>query len=216
MKMFILAASFALIAASVPAAATVTFVPTSVLVGAVYSTNTNDAYFTSRGVVFTPTSNFALTSVGIYQDLTNVTLNFTVELATNPSGTTGPGTILRSGSVVANTTGLQFIDFAFASLNLAAGSYYNVNFSFTGNSNQNFFYTQFNAQSFFDQSYAQAGFAGIDGTQAHDTTNFVLPAIRLNGSAAAVVPEPASWALMILGFGLVGVAARRRSATVAA
>ena len=30
------------------------------------------------------------------------------------------------------------------------------------------------------------------------------------------VPEPASWALMIIGFGMVGVAARRRVATVAA
>lgn len=30
-----------------------------------------------------------------------------------------------------------------------------------------------------------------------------------------VVPEPATWAMMILGFGLVGVAARRRQATLA-
>lgn len=30
------------------------------------------------------------------------------------------------------------------------------------------------------------------------------------------VPEPATWALMIIGFGLVGVASRRRTATVAA
>ncbi len=33
---------------------------------------------------------------------------------------------------------------------------------------------------------------------------------------AAVVPEPASWAMMVAGFGLVGFAARRRSAAVAA
>lgn len=33
--------------------------------------------------------------------------------------------------------------------------------------------------------------------------------------AAAVVPEPASWALMIAGFGLVGAAMRRRSVRVA-
>jgi hypothetical protein len=36
-------------------------------------------------------------------------------------------------------------------------------------------------------------------------------------SLVAGVPEPASWALMIVGFGLVGVTARRHSrATVAA
>ena len=33
---------------------------------------------------------------------------------------------------------------------------------------------------------------------------------------AAVVPEPASWALMVAGFGLVGFAARRRSAAAVA
>ena len=35
------------------------------------------------------------------------------------------------------------------------------------------------------------------------------------GDLAAVVPEPASWALMIAGFGLAGAAARRRRVTVA-
>ncbi|MGI4880492.1 MAG: FxDxF family PEP-CTERM protein [Janthinobacterium lividum] len=34
--------------------------------------------------------------------------------------------------------------------------------------------------------------------------------------ALAAVPEPASWALMVAGFGLVGFAARRRTTTVAA
>lgn len=33
--------------------------------------------------------------------------------------------------------------------------------------------------------------------------------------ASAAVPEPASWALMIVGFGLVGAAARRRTAVTA-
>ena len=32
----------------------------------------------------------------------------------------------------------------------------------------------------------------------------------------SVIPEPATWALMILGFGLVGIAARRRKASVPA
>jgi hypothetical protein len=32
----------------------------------------------------------------------------------------------------------------------------------------------------------------------------------------SVIPEPATWALMIVGFGMVGVAARRRKAAVAA
>jgi PEP-CTERM motif len=47
--------------------------------------------------------------------------------------------------------------------------------------------------------------------------------ITNNGSLAmftleyeSVIPEPATWALMIVGFGMVGVAARRRKAAVAA
>ncbi len=36
------------------------------------------------------------------------------------------------------------------------------------------------------------------------------------GTAGAVVPEPASWALMISGFGLIGAAARRRTRTTVA
>lgn len=34
--------------------------------------------------------------------------------------------------------------------------------------------------------------------------------LDVNGTVASVVPEPASWALMIIGFGLVGVQQRRR------
>lgn len=39
---------------------------------------------------------------------------------------------------------------------------------------------------------------------------------ELDNIAVANVPEPAAWALMIAGFGLVGAAARRRSTAVAA
>ena len=39
--------------------------------------------------------------------------------------------------------------------------------------------------------------------------------VTVTEAAAAVVPEPASWALMILGFGLAGAALRRKSAATA-
>ncbi len=40
--------------------------------------------------------------------------------------------------------------------------------------------------------------------------------LRVELSGTDSVPEPASWALMIVGFGMVGVAARRRKAALAA
>lgn len=45
------------------------------------------------------------------------------------------------------------------------------------------------------------------GTDSADNIGPLLSNVRLD---VAAVPEPASWALMIAGFGLVGVAARRR------
>lgn len=42
------------------------------------------------------------------------------------------------------------------------------------------------------------------------------PFALLDGVSVTAVPEPATWALLIAGFGLVGVAARRRSRAVAA
>ena len=42
-----------------------------------------------------------------------------------------------------------------------------------------------------------------------------LDNVRITAQVGAVVPEPASWALMIAGFGLLGGRVRRRSAKVA-
>lgn len=59
---------------------------------------------------------------------------------------------------------------------------------------------------------ARAAFlAGLDGGLTYfniHTTQFTGGEIR--GQFAAFVPEPASWALMIAGFGLAGAAARTR------
>lgn len=211
MNMMKLVATAMLCAASVPAMAAVEFVPPSDTVGQVWSTNGNDGYSTSRGVVFVATSNFNLTSVGLYHDITNVSLSYTLSTAPSTSGFVGGGTLLRSGTQIATTTGLEFVDFNVAPLTLQAGSAYYLAFGHFGAANQNFFYDQSGAEP-----YAQAGFSNIDGTQANHTGNFVIARIRLNGSAG--VPEPAAWAMMLAGFGLVGGAMRapRRSAATAA
>ena len=41
-------------------------------------------------------------------------------------------------------------------------------------------------------------------------------AFEIDNVSATAVPEPAAWALLLVGFGMVGVAARRRSNAVAA
>ncbi|MBV8973344.1 MAG: PEPxxWA-CTERM sorting domain-containing protein [Sphingomonadaceae bacterium] len=42
------------------------------------------------------------------------------------------------------------------------------------------------------------------------------PYVFLDGVSAAAVPEPAAWAMLVAGFGLIGVMARRRTGLVAA
>lgn len=49
---------------------------------------------------------------------------------------------------------------------------------------------------------------GYDGNYQYDSTG-------VNFSVSGPVPEPASWALMIVGFGLVGAAMRRRTLAAA-
>jgi len=56
------------------------------------------------------------------------------------------------------------------------------------------------------QSYTIA----FNGIANGDTTSFI------DDVALAVVPEPATWAMLLAGFGLVGFAMRRRSATIVA
>ncbi len=60
-----------------------------------------------------------------------------------------------------------------------------------------------------------AGFSSVTftGTARSDGVDFDR---LLYKSSGGMVPEPATWAMLITGFGLVGFAARRRSATLAA
>ncbi len=86
------------------------------------------------------------------------------------------------GTTRSRPSGLQFITFNFAPLELTAGHFYQVRFLFAGNSNQNFFYNNNNV------AFSQPGFAQIDGTEADDTSNAVMPSIQLGTPSAAPGP----------------------------
>ena len=75
--------------------------------------------------------------------------------------------------------------------------------------------------SFLASSGGTAALAGarlltaLDADQVYfNFHNSAFPGGEIRGNLSAV-PEPASWALMVVGFGLVGGAVRRRSATFA-
>jgi hypothetical protein len=62
-------------------------------------------------------------------------------------------------------------------------------------------------------SFTSSGISYVEIQQPSNGWMFAVDNIQFNGGA---VPEPASWAMMIAGFGLVGAAMRRRATAVAA
>ena len=66
-----------------------------------------------------------------------------------------------------------------------------------------------------DEAFDVVRFVG--GTQAANGSSetYTLDNLRFGALTAGAVPEPATWAMMIAGFGLVGGAMRRRSTKIA-
>lgn len=137
-------------------------------------------------------------------------------------GLTGfAGTYLDNftGGFTTNTSSVYTI--AFASLVNRAGAYFESNFgapaitlsAFSGATLvDSFIYNNPSCCS----SSAFLGFSDIafDSIQLSNITgnDFIMDTLRFDGA----VPEPASWAMLITGFGLTGAAMRRRRAVVVA
>ena len=81
---------------------------------------------------------------------------------------------------------------------------------FTSDGTGDFIYDLTNGQNKFAfQAVDGQSIAGLSFDVTGGTVSSVSQ-IRIGQAAAAVVPEPATWAMMLLGFGAVGFAMRRR------
>ena len=168
-------ATVALWSVAIVARAQIVFNPSPPGSCAVLTTNNNDFWNVSRGVVFQATTTQTISNISLWQDLTGVTVNYEIDQTTGASGNLIPGkTVLRSGSNTFTTTGLQYITFPIVPLQLTAGNFYQVRFDFSANSNANCF---FNNNGI---AFSQTGFAQITGTQADITGTTALPQIALN------------------------------------
>ncbi|WP_313670344.1 PEPxxWA-CTERM sorting domain-containing protein [Sandarakinorhabdus sp.] len=84
-----------------------------------------------------------------------------------------------------------------------------------GNSDTQLFALQADAASFWGLTSDRQIRSIAFGPNGGITTNGAFQIDNLTIGASGVVPEPASWAMLIAGFGLVGATARRRRAVTA-
>lgn len=134
----------------------------------------------------------------------------------NDYSTDGTAAVTLSGTFI-NDQGYEVgtASFALPSVSLDAGTYYLVLTGATTSTGDVTFWDENNGPS----SASAGGFGSLAGYDIPGTTG--SESFEILGTAAGdtgAVPEPASWALMISGFGMVGGALRasRRSIAVAA
>lgn len=107
------------------------------------------------------------------------------------------------------TTGVQSAYTSSLSLTLIDGSMLTFELPVNGNGGASYF-GMVDSVGFTQIAISQTNAPGYADAWGIDNVSYNF------GDAAAAVPEPASWLLMIAGFGMVGFAARRGSRPVAA
>ena len=169
-----------------------------------------------RGVSFLATQNFSITSMGVDLGIlaTNST-NYVYQIFSSTNGH-NVGSLLASTTFQLNAgSGYQDKALSFA---FNAGSYYVVNFaradgaSFGSNLGTHYAYE--GAASLI--SYGPLTVVeGFEGTPINNSNPLMIYTRLTTVDATAAVPEPATWAMMIGGFGLVGASMRYRRRKVA-
>jgi len=129
-----------------------------------------------------------------------------------------PANVVQAGNefTIGNTPGFNFLgaDFGTGTLRISALqdsslgatilNFQNLTSQFTG-----FALTGSSGFSGFDLSDISLN-GGMLSIDLRGTNNVAGGFIQLDLGTAGAVPEPATWAMLILGFGLVGCAVRRR------
>lgn len=169
-----------------------------------------------RGVSFLANQNFGISTIGVDLSVTSTnTTTYQYQIFASANGQT-PGALLASTSFQLSA-GDGYRDQAI-SFDFTAGSYYVVNFSRVDGvglgSNVGTHYAWLSSGGVsaainYGPLTVVKGFEGANATN----NNPLIPFTELG---VGEVPEPASWALMLTGFGMVGAAMRRRSAFVSA
>ena len=246
LKSVALAVTVAAAASAVPASALTTFGSSSVVTTPnLYYVNSgsaaNSQLYTTNGAVVPAGSALSVFSVSsavigflpLAATLTNFTLNASVPTLTgftagspfSISGVSGSFSFTALAPVtVGMNTGVNILTAAFTNATLA-GTFGSSSISLSGNDSVG---TLIYSSDFLDFSNVDSVAFALTG----NTTNplSVSPTGRLatfrssvNGNFASnpppslpIVPEPETWAMLVIGFGLVGVTMRRRKSVVTA
>jgi hypothetical protein len=175
------------------------------------ATNLNNPPFT-LGYTFSTSTSFKIDGLGLY-DQGNDGLVDSHDIGLWDSG----GNLLASATVDAGTTDSLINGFRFVSIapvTIAAGTYSIGALFLTGN-DPNFFGGDGTLSSISGFTYLSSAYAG--GGMLSDPTTLNgggVPAYVGPNLLVASVPEPASWAMLLLGCGLVGATLRARPSSV--
>ncbi|HEX2818189.1 MAG TPA: PEPxxWA-CTERM sorting domain-containing protein [Phenylobacterium sp.] len=174
-----------------------------------------------RGVGFSANQNFSITSAGIDLGVQGGALgaDYTLSVYSSTDGHDA-GSVLASTTFSDLTIGEGWVDRAL-NFSFTAGSFYVIDFARVDGQHLDDLGTHY---SWEDQVPAGRPVTygpltvleGFEGAPPNNS-NPLIPHMRFNADlAGGAVPEPASWALMIVGFAGIGAALRRRTASAVA
>jgi len=153
-------------------------------------------------------------TAGVTGQLTGITLygsgtDLTVRVA--PGGTFNSGPYAFTGSAHL-TTGGTFIDLSSANIQLTAGQAFVIDTLNGSNGNISLAAAPYAGGHLYLTLGAPSDLTACCGTTALAFQTFM----DTSGGGGAAVPEPAAWALMIVGFGGAGATLRRKTREVVA